>query len=83
MTQSEMMNYTIKADSEELRDKILDWIEKNNDPPWDVTISTWNPDDDDDGKWGLFVDGGTVSMKRELLSAFKGLPLSIAESADG
>jgi hypothetical protein len=82
MTQAQMMNYTIKTDSEELRDKILDWIEKNNDPPWDVRIDAWSSDDDDEGKWGLFVDGGTVSMKRKLLSAFKGLPLSIDESTD-
>jgi hypothetical protein len=82
MTQPEMMNYTIKTDSEELRDKILDWIEQNNNVPWDVRISTSNPDDDDEGKWGLFIDGGTVSMRRKLLSAFKGQPLSIDASAD-
>jgi hypothetical protein len=50
--------------------------------PWDVRISAWSPDDDDEGKWGLFIDGGTVSMKRKLLSAFKGRPLSIDASTD-
>jgi len=76
-----MMNYEIRTDSEELRDKIMDWTSNIN-APWRVTVSTWSPDDDREGKWGLFIDGGTVSTKRKLLSAFKAESLSIQESGE-
>jgi hypothetical protein len=77
-----MMNYEIRTDSEELRDRIVDWTTHNINAPWRVTVSTWCPDDDREGKWGLFIDGGTVSTRRKLLSAFKGESLSIQESGE-
>jgi len=81
MTRPQMMNYEIRTDSEELRDRIVDWTSNIN-APWRVTVNTWSPDDDREGKWGLFIDGGTVSTKRKLLSAFKGESLSIQESGE-
>jgi hypothetical protein len=47
-----------------------------------VSIQTWAPADDDAEKWGLFIDGGTVSTKKKLLSAFQGESFSIHESGD-
>ena len=80
MTRPRMMNYEIKADSEVLRDRILKWTETNISVPWTVSIQTWDPADDVDGKWGLFIDGGAVSTKRKLLAAFKSDPFSIHKS---
>jgi hypothetical protein len=77
-----MMNYTIKSDSEELRDRILSWAQINIKVPWVVTISTSRPNDDAEGKWSLFIDGGTVSTKKKLLSIFKGESFSVSESGE-
>ena len=64
MTRPMMMNYEIRADTEDLRDRIAAWAETNINVDWMVAISTWTPEDDTDGKWGISIDGGTVGMKR-------------------
>ena len=82
MTQPSMVNYEIKADNEDLRDRILAWAESNIHAPWEVRFNTWDPEDDDENKWGMFVDGGTVGTRRKLLAAFQGEPFIIRGSGD-
>jgi hypothetical protein len=82
MTRPKMMNYTIKSDNEELRDRILSRAETNIKVPWVVTISPSSPNGDPEGKWGLFIDGGTVSTKKKLLSAIKGESFCVSESGE-
>jgi hypothetical protein len=77
-----MMNYTIKTDSEELRNKILNWLEINICPPWTVTIDTWSPDDDDEGKWASSSTAERSPPRERVLSAFKGELFSIQESGE-
>jgi hypothetical protein len=80
MNKPQIMIYRIKADSKELRDKIRDWSEINIKVSWNFGISTWDPSADDEGKWGLLIDGGTVQIKEKLLSAFQGRAFIIQES---
>lgn len=80
MAKPQMMNYEIKVDSEELRDKILYWAEANISAPWTISMNTRGPDDD--RKWCLFIDGGKASTKRKLTSAFRGKGFSIHQSGE-
>jgi hypothetical protein len=82
MTKPLMMNYTITADNEAMRDQIVRWIETNITVPWELRMSSWGPDEDNEGKWGLFVDGGTVSTKRKRLSAFPDSSFVVQESGE-
>jgi hypothetical protein len=71
MTRAKMMNYEVKADTQDLRDRILAWAEENIRADWTIAFNTWSPDEDNSGKWGLFIDGGTVGTKRRLLAAIQ------------
>jgi hypothetical protein len=82
MTEPEMMNYVIRADTQDLRDRILAWAETNIIADWAMVLRTWTPDDDMYEKWGLFIDGGTVDTMGKLLAHFRGEPFSIEESSD-
>jgi hypothetical protein len=82
MTRPKMMNYEVKADTQDLRDRILAWAETNILADWTTRFHSWSPHEDNSRKWGLFIDGGTVGTKRRLLAAFFGEPFSTTESGE-
>jgi hypothetical protein len=65
-------NLKIYLANKSLQDKVLRWLHEYWRSDIDK-ISTWDPDSDGAGTWGVFVDGATKDLKDDLEEVFEGV----------